>query len=163
MSSTGRTILAGLAGGTAMNVSMFLTFRLLGFGWNGDGILITSPLQSRKLVAVWTEIEPLPLIVTNPLPMIIGLTLFGVGHAVIYKWLAPSWPGGIVARALRLAALVFFMAFAFWEFFTPFNLFGEPLPLLALETLFWCIIALSEAFAIAAVMESHALGKRLLR
>lgn len=163
MSRTGRTILAGLAGGTAINVSMLLTFRLLGFGWNGKGVLITSPLQSRKLVAVWTEIEPLPLIVTDPLPMIIGLTLFGVGHAFIYKWLAPSWPGRIVTRALRLAALVFFMTFAFWEFFTPFNLFSEPLPLLALETLFWCIIALSEAFAIAAVMENHALGKRTLR
>lgn len=76
MSRIGRTILAGLAGGAAMNVAMFLTFRLLGFGWNGDGILITSSLPSRKLVAVWTEIAPLPLIVTNPLPMIIGLTLF---------------------------------------------------------------------------------------
>lgn len=63
-------------------------------------------------------------------------------------------------RARRLAALVFFMTFAFWEFFTPFNLFGEPLPLLALETLFWGIIALAEALAIATFMESPPLGKR---
>jgi hypothetical protein len=37
-------------------------FRLIGFSWNGNGILLTSPLQSRKLVAVWTRLEPLPLI-----------------------------------------------------------------------------------------------------
>lgn len=160
MSSTGKTIVAGLAGGMALNVAMLLTFRLVGFGWNGDGILITSPLQSRKLVAVWTEIEPLPLIVANPVPMISGLMIFGVGHAFVYKWLAPSWPTGIVPRAFRMAALVFFMTFLFWEFFTPFNLFGEPLPLLALETLFWGFIALAEALAIATFMEGLPLGKR---
>jgi len=33
------------------------------------------------------------------------------------------------------------------------NQFGEPLPLVSLELLFWAIIALSEALAIAAVME----------
>jgi hypothetical protein len=33
--------LAGIAGGLAMNGAMLLTFRLIGFGWNGDGILLT--------------------------------------------------------------------------------------------------------------------------
>ena len=41
----------------------------------------------------------------------------------------------------------------FWEFFTPFNQFGEPLPLVALELGFWAIIALAEAFVIAAILE----------
>ena len=36
----GRTILAGIAGGMSMNIVMLLTFRLLGFGWNGGGILL---------------------------------------------------------------------------------------------------------------------------
>jgi hypothetical protein len=45
------------------------------------------------------------------------------------------------------------MTFLFWEFFTPFNQFGEPLPLLALELSFWALIALAEAFTIAFVME----------
>ena len=31
--------------------------------------------------------------------------------------------------------------------------FGEPLPFIALELAFWAVIALSEAFAIAGVME----------
>jgi hypothetical protein len=153
-----KTILAGLAGGLAMNLSMLLTFRGIGFGWNGDGILLTSPMQSRKLIAVWTRLEPLPLVAFDPAPIIFGLLLFGIGHAFVYKWLAVAWPPGVVPRALRLAGLMFFMTYLFWEFFTPFNQFGEPLPLIALELAFWAIIALAEAFAIAFVMERKADG-----
>lgn len=148
-----RVVGAGIAGGMAMNLVMLLTFRAIGFGWNGGGILLTSPIQSQKLVAVWTRLEPLPLVVASPAPIIAGLLLFGIGHAFIYRWLAPAWPEGVPRRALRLAGLLFFMTFLFWEFFTPYNQFGEPLPLITLELCFWGTIALAEGFAIAAVME----------
>lgn len=148
-----KTFIAGLAGGLALNISMLLTFRLLGFGWNGNGILITSPLQSRKLIAVWTQLEPLPLVVSSPAPIISGMVLFGIGHAFIYRSLAAAWPPGVVPRALRFAGLIFFLTFLFWEFFTPFNQFGEPVALIALELCFWAVIAACEAFAIAVVME----------
>lgn len=153
-----RTILAGLAGGMTLNIAMLLTFRLLGFGWNGGGILLSSPIQSPKLVAVWTQLEPLPLVVANPAPIIVGMVLFGIGHAFIYRSVSAAWPAGILRRGIRFAGLLFFMTFLFWEFFTPFNQFGEPLPLIALELLFWAIIAIAEAFAIAAVMERNASG-----
>jgi len=39
------------------------------------------------------------------------------------------------------------------EFFTPFNLFYQPVPLIVLELIFWAVIAISEALAIAAVLE----------
>lgn len=148
-----KVLIAGLAGGMTLNLVMLLTFRLIGFGWDGEGILLTSPMQSEKLIAVWTQLEPLPLIVTNPAPIIIGLVLFGVGHAYIYSSVAAAWPPGVVPRALRLAGMIFFMTFLFWEFFTPFNQFGKPLPLIALELVFWAIIALAEAFVIVAIME----------
>lgn len=148
-----KTLLGGLAGGIAVNLGMLMTFRLLGFGWDGQGILLDPSIQSRKLIAVWTEIEPLPLVVSNPAPIIAGFMLFGIGHAFIYRWLAPSWPPGVRARAWRLAILVFSLSFLFWEFFTPFNQFGEPLPLIALELGFWAAIALAEAYAIALVSE----------
>ncbi len=150
----GRTLLAGLAGGVAMNVAMLLTFRLLGFGWNGGGVLLDPALQSPKLIAVWTELEPLPLVVARPAPIVLGLLAFGVLHACLYRWLSPAWPGGVAARALRLAGLVFALSFAFWEFFTPFNQFGEPLPLLALELAFWAAVALADGFAVAGVAEA---------
>lgn len=151
-----KALVAGLAGGMTMNLVMLLTFRAIGFGWNGGGILLTSPLQSPKLIAVWTKLEPLPLIVTQPAPMIVGLILFGIGHAFIYRSISAAWPAGVMPRAVRFAALLFFMVFLFWEFFTPFNQFGEPLPLIALELLFWAAIAMGEALVIAGIMERGA-------
>ncbi len=150
-----KTLLAGLTGGFALNLTMLLTFRLLGFGWKGGGILLDPTIQSPKLIAVWTKLEPLPLVVNSPAPIIAGLMLFAIAHAFMYRWLAPAWPAGIAARALRLALLVFILSFVFWEFFTPFNQFGEPPALIALELAFWGAIALAEGFAIAAVMETR--------
>jgi hypothetical protein len=66
----GKTILAGIAADLAMNLAMLFTFRLMGFGWNGGGILLESFSQSRKLIAVWTEMEPIPLVVNSPAPII---------------------------------------------------------------------------------------------
>ncbi len=151
--SPSRTILAGLAGGVALNIAMLLTFRLLGLGWDGGGILLDPALQSPKVIAVWTQLEPVPLVVTNPLLIGMGLILFGVFHAFVYQGLSPAWPAGITARAVRLAILVFGLSFLFWEFFTPFNMFGEPLPLIGLELVFWAIIALAEAFVIARILD----------
>jgi hypothetical protein len=150
-----KIILAGLAGGGAMNLAMLLTFRTIGFGWDGKGILLTSPIQSHKLIAVWTEIEPLPLVVNTPLPVIAGMLLFGVMHAYIYSHVSTGWPQGVARRAMRMSGLIFFMTYLFWEFFTPFNQFGEPLPLIALELVFWAIIAIAEAFTITIIMEKE--------
>ena len=147
-----RTVIAGFAGGITMNVVMLLTFRAIGFGWNGDGILLMSPIQSEKLIAVWTQLKPLPLVSADPLPIVAGLILFSICHALFYKWLSVSWPQGVTPRALRLASLVY-LTFLFWEFFTPFNLFGEPLILIALELIFWALIALAEAYTIVFIME----------
>jgi len=148
-----RTLLAGVAGGLTMNVAMLLTFRFLGFGVNADGILLDPAVQSSKLIAVWTTLEPLPLVVSRPAPIFFGIILFGFVHAYLYHWISPAWPAGIVRRALSFTLLVFLMTFLFWEFFTPFNQFGEPLRLIALELCFWAIIALADGFAIAAIME----------
>jgi hypothetical protein len=150
-----KTVLAGIAAGMTFNLAILFTFRAIGFGWDGHGILITAAMQSPKLIAVWTSLQPLPMIVANPAPIIGGIVLFGIGHAFVYRWLAAAWPGGILPRALRFAGLQFFMTFMFWEFFTPFNQFGEPLPLVALELVFWGVIALAEALVIAAILEPH--------
>jgi hypothetical protein len=158
-SSSLRTVLAGISGGFAMNLAMLLTFRLIGFGWSGKGILLNPDVQSRKLIAVWTEIEPLPLVVNNPAPIIIGIILFGIIHAFIYRWISPAWPEGIVARGIRMSILIFLLVFSFWEFFTPFNQYGEPLPLIGLELFFWAIIALADGFVIAFIIEKGTLSK----
>jgi len=155
-----RTLLAGVAGGFAMNLAMLLTFRLIGFGVNGNGILLNPSVQSSKLIAVWTRIEPLPLVVSRPVPIMLGIVLLGIAHAYLYRWVSPAWPTRIAKRGLSLALTVFLMTFLFWEFFTPFNQFGEPLRLIALELSFWALIALADGFAISAIMEQGASNQR---
>ncbi len=87
-SSLRKLAVAGLAAGVTLNLIMLLTFRLLGIGWNGGGILLDPSIQSGKLIAAWTQIEPLPMIIANSIPIILGLIAFGLGHAFIYQWLA---------------------------------------------------------------------------
>ncbi len=148
-----RTLLAGVAAGFALNVAMFLTFGLIGFGVGGHGILLNPSLQSPKLIAVWTTLPPLPRIVSQPILMVTALTVLAVLHAFIYRWLAPGWPPGILRRTVRMALLLFLTCFLFFEFFTPFNQLHEPLPLILLELVFWAIVALAEASAIAWIVE----------
>jgi hypothetical protein len=147
-----RTVIAGVAGGIAMNLAMLLTFRLIGFGWKGGGILLNPSYQSQKLIAVWTEIEPLPLVVRQPMTIILGIVGLGILHAYLFRWLSCFWARGVAKRAFRFACLVFVMTFLFWEFFTPFNQFGEPIYLIALELVFWAFIALADGFAISMIM-----------
>ena len=157
---TGRLLLAGVAGGLALNLSMLLAFRALGFGWAGGGILLDPALQSPKLIAVWTEMHPLPKVYAEPVPIVFGLLGFGLLHAVVYRSIAPAWPSGLLSRASRFAGVLLAVGFCFWEFFTPFNLLGEPLVLVGVELVFWGIVATAESFAIALVVESGRPGGR---
>jgi hypothetical protein len=100
------------------------------------------------------------LVVNRPVPIILGIILFGIVHAYLYRWISPAWPTGIVGRALSFALLVFLMTFLFWEFFTPFNQFGEPLGLIAIELCFWAVIALADGFTISTIMERKASDQR---
>jgi hypothetical protein len=150
----GRLLLAGVAGGVALNLSTLLTFRVLGFGWNGGGVLLDPALQSPKLIAVWTELQPLPKVYAEPVPIVLGLLGFGILHAVVYRSIAPAWPNGLLPRASRFAGVLLALGFGFWEFFTPYNLFGEPLLLVGIELVSWAIVATTESLAIAFVVES---------
>jgi hypothetical protein len=96
-----RTLLAGVAGGCAINLVMLMTFRFFGLGTDGKGILLNPEFQIRKLIAVWTELEPLPLVVNRPLPIILGIIGFGIVHAYLYRWLCPSWPTGVGTSSKR--------------------------------------------------------------
>ena len=73
----------------------------------------------------------------------------GIIHAYLYRWISPAWPTGTVRSGISFALVTFL----FWEFFTPFNLSGEPLGLIALELCFWAVIALADGFVISAIMD----------
>src|SRR5689334_3207731 len=79
-------LLAGLAGGIAFSAGNFLTFGLIGSGLDHkSGILFSSSNQSPKLIAVWTQFEPLPLIIRQPLSIPLIFIFFGIIHSTLYN------------------------------------------------------------------------------
>lgn len=148
----GKVIAAGILAGLAAFFVMFLTFDQIGNA-GGTGILINSEVQSAKLLSVWTIMEPLPKVTTQPGLMILIFALLGIVHATLYKWLAPAWPKGVTARGWRFALLLWFFSYLFLEFFGPFNLFSEPLPLIAVQLSFWVVVSLVEGYVLAAILE----------
>lgn len=147
-----RTVLAGLAGGATCCVVTFVTFVLIGSGLDHRGPLFDPAVQSAKLIAVWTRLEPLPLFVTKPHVMLLGYVLFGIGHAVLYRSLAPAWPDGVVPRAWRLTLVIWSLSYLFFEFLGPFNLLGEPVGLVMLELSFWAAAAFAESLVVVLLM-----------
>lgn len=146
-------ILVGLAGGAAFCVTVFLTFGLVGAGLDYNGILFNPTLQSPKVIAVWKQIQPLPVMVTDRFVILGGFVLFAIGHAFLYRSVAVAWPKGIANRALRLTVIIWVFSALFFEFMGPFNLLHEPLQLQSLEFIFWAAAALAESFTLVIVFE----------
>ena len=141
-----RTVIAGVVGIVGFLIVNFLGFEV------ASPILFDPDLQSAKLIAVWDEIEPLPPAYGEAVTGSI-LILIVIGRAFVYRWLAPAWPTGVVARALRYALLVWFLSFFFLEFAAPFTLFGEPVGLVLIELVILAVAVLAEAFLLAGIME----------
>lgn len=158
--SVSRTVAAGLAGGAALGIVGFLTFFLIGSGLDQrSGPLFDPAVQSPKFIAVWTEIEPLPLFTTQPQVMLLGYLLFGIGHAFLFRSVAKAWPEGAMPRTWRLALVIWSLSCLFFEFLAPFNLLGEPLGLVGLELGFWAVTALVESAVIVSILERADRGR----
>lgn len=107
--------------------------------------------QSQKLINVWTVWEPLPRIALMPnAAMISGFFLFTLLHVLVYRRFAALLPGqSWIGKGLALAAGIFIFQYGYFEFFTPFNQFHEPLHLIAYELLLQGMMATVEALIIA--------------
>ena len=149
--SCGRVAIATLVAGALMQAATALvwmnplTMRL---------ILTPEFGQSQKLINVWTVWEPLPRITQQPsVPMIAGFFLFTLLHVLVYLRFAPLLPGkGWVGKGLGLALGIWVFQYGYFEFFTPFNQYREPLPLIAYELLLQGIMAAVEGLAIARLL-----------
>ena len=151
-----RTVVAGIAGSVVFSLGTYVTFALIGSGLDQhSGPLFNPSSQSAKFIAVWTQIEPLPLFETKPQLILLGYVLFCVGHAFLFRSVAAAWPRTIASRAWRLALVTWSLSYVFFEFLGPFNLLGEPPALVALELVFWATAALAEAAAVVAVLEAR--------
>ena len=99
--------------------------------------------QSDKVLSVWMEQEPLPAVTPfwDDLGVIDGrglavqamLLLWAFGLVVVYAFGWGDRPGRPVWRGVSLGVAMWAVLFLFYEAFIPFNLLGEPFPLVLLE------------------------------
>lgn len=107
--------------------------------------------QSQKLINVWTVWEPLPRITQMPsAPMLVGFLVFTLLHVLVYVRFASLLPGrSWFGKGLSLAAGIWVFQYGYFEFFTPFNQYHEPLHLIAYEMLLQGAMALVEGLVVA--------------
>ncbi|MBI3772798.1 MAG: hypothetical protein HY272_08890 [Gammaproteobacteria bacterium] len=121
--------------------------------------------QSQKLINVWTLWEPLPRLAQMPSwPMIVGFSLFSLLHVLVYKRFSALFPGNTwFGKGLSLAAGIFIFQYTYFEFFTPFNQYHEPLYLIAYELLLQGIMAFAEGLTISWLMEKSPMITRQIK
>ncbi|MDR9395643.1 MAG: hypothetical protein RI571_15220 [Roseovarius sp.] len=126
-------------------VSNILFFQL------GRPLLFESEMQSAKVIAVLFEMEPLPLMFTNG-PLYMGIAaVIGVVHGLVFYWIEPALPRGIVGRGLAFAAILWALMALYFEFHTPFNMFGEPVALVAVELVFWIVVVAAQGLVLSII------------
>jgi hypothetical protein len=117
----------------------------------GRPILFENELQSAKVIAVLFEMEPLPLMFTNgPLYMAIAAVI-GVIHGLVFFWVEPALPRGIVRRGASFAVILWALMALYFEFHTPFNMFGEPPVLVAVELAFWIAVTFVQGLVLSVI------------
>lgn len=115
----------------------------------GAPLLFNPSTQSAKLLAVFFEMEPLPLMFTNgPLYMAIAAAI-GLVHGAVFTLVEPALPAGRIKKGLAFGGIVWGLMALYFEFHVPFNMFGEPIALMALELLFWVPVAAVEGLVLA--------------
>ena len=109
-----------------------------------EGLLFSEDAgQSEKVLSVWFEQEPLPAV--TPLWEDLGeieergfavqglLLLWAAAVVLVYALGWVNRPGSLIWRGLTFGAVMWAVTFLFFEAYVPFNLLGEPFPLVLLE------------------------------
>lgn len=99
-------------------------------------IFSTDYEQSTKLVEVWEQIEPIPTLISLSPALIIS----PIVYCIFFTLFFPALPGKTgVKKGLFFGVMLWSLIALFFELFTPFGLFGEPLHLLLYELMLWFI------------------------
>jgi hypothetical protein len=139
-----RGILVGAGAFVAANVVSNIVFFQL-----GAPLLFNPSTQSEKLLSVFFEMEPLPLMFTNgPLYLAIA-AIIGLLHGAVFVVVEPALPAGRIKKGLAFGGMVWGLMALYFEFHVPFNMFGEPIALVALELLFWVPVVAVEGLVLA--------------
>ena len=116
--------------------NMLLIFGLFMNPWSQQIIFSDSMGQSSKLVAVWTQIQPVPSLGSLIPALIIMPSIASVVFVRFYD-LLPTQDRRL--KGLSFGIMLWALVAVFFELFTPYGLFGEPPIFLAYELTLWIV------------------------
>lgn len=117
----------------------------------GRGLILNPEIQSEKVIAVLTQIEPLPLMFTNGLLYLLVGLFIGVLDGIVFTFIQESLPEQVLQRGIAFGLILWVLRALYFEFHVPFNMFGEPVWLVGVELFFWIIVVLTEGMILALI------------
>ena len=139
-----RFLVAGLIAGIVMNVAVLATFG------PAQAILTDPALQSAKFLAAFTE-DPLPRAAAFPALFQLGFLALGFVHALAFLILKGGLGSNWLTAGLKYGFAAWLIAYLWFEYYLPWNVMLEPLPLVALELACWLAVMLANGLALAFV------------
>lgn len=141
---TARILVSGIVAAIAWAAGTFIAFG------PAQRFLTDPDRQSAKFLSVFTE-EPLPRATENPEVLVYGLLLVGLIHACVYAWLDSRLSGGVVRKGLSFGLIAWALMVPWFEFYLPWNVMHEPLPLVLLEGFCWLIVLIGVGLSLSSV------------
>lgn len=139
-----RYLIAAIAAGVAMNLAVMATFG------PAQTLLADPELQSAKFIAAFTQ-EPLPRAATFPLLFQLGFFGLGFAHALAFQLLHRGLPRSWFSAGIVYGFAAWLIAYLWFEYYLPWNVMREPLPLVLLELACWLAVMLANGLALALV------------
>lgn len=146
---TTRWIRAAIGGAVGFTTAAFIGFVAL-FALAAP-LLFDPSIQSAKFIAVWQTLQPLPLVVTNPLLFLGGTAIIGVGHGLVFAAIVKGLPEPLLKRGFVFGVVVWALLFIFLVYFAPFNLLGAPFVLWSMVIVSFFFVAQVEGLIISLV------------
>ena len=113
-------------------------------------ILADPDRQSAKFLSVFAQ-PPLPRMAERVEILPLGLLLVGTIYACTYEWLGARLSGPPIRKGLAFGLIAWALMVPWFEFYLPWNVMHEPLPLVLLEALCWLLVLLGVGFATSVV------------
>ncbi len=120
------------------------------FVWSGaQGILANPEYQSEKFIQVFATLPPLPRSTENPYFIWTGMFVVGLFPASVFLYLNRLWSGAWWKKGLKYGLIHWALVTPWFEFYLPYNVMHEPLPLVLLEGFLWLLVALTLGLALS--------------
>lgn len=133
-----RKAIAAVLAGPVWWVGVMVFFGLSG----AQGILANPEYQSEKFLQVFASLPPPPRAAQDPWFIWAGMFVIGLFPAFVFFYLNGLLSGSWWRKGLKYGLIHWALVTPWFEFYLPYNVMHEPLPLVLLESVLWLFVAL---------------------